>query len=103
MLNFSKADLSDGAQEKVVAAADFRGPKPREARSKTDLFILPFIFLGLLFCCYCSIAPHITGEPGYYKLTYGTNYAGLFSAPAKCYMMYEMKYERKFIHRFPLL
>lgn len=76
MLSFSKSDLSNGAQEKVVAASDFQGPRPRGHRAMTDSGCLPIMFLGLLFTGYCTIAPHVAGKPGYYKLTYGTSYAG---------------------------
>ena len=76
MLSFSKTDLANGAQEKVVAASDFKGPRPRAHRNMTDLFCVPLILLGLIFSGYCAVAPHVTGDPGYYKVTYGTAYDG---------------------------
>lgn len=76
MWSFTASDLSAGAQEKVVAAADFNGPKRRELRQRTNLSCVLVLGLGLLFCGYCVVVLSFTENPSYYKLLWGTSYSG---------------------------
>jgi hypothetical protein len=79
MWSFTASDLAAGAQEKVVAAADFNGPKRRELRQRTNLCCLPVLGLGLLFCGYCVVVLSFIENPSYYKLLWGTSYSGIFA------------------------
>jgi hypothetical protein len=76
MWSFTASDLAAGAQEKVVAAADFKGPKRPEHRHRTNLGCMPVLALGLLFCGYCVVVLSFIKDPSYYKLLWGTSYAG---------------------------
>lgn len=76
MWSFSTNDLADGATEKVVAASDFRGPRRKDLRVRTDTLCFPILFIGLVFCGYCFIAPYAIRDPNFLKLLQGTDYAG---------------------------
>ena len=49
MWSFTANDLADGAQEKVVAASDFRGPKRAEDRRRTDSWCLGLLGIAIAF------------------------------------------------------
>lgn len=76
MWSFSASDLSEGAQEKVVAAADFKGPKKPSDRNVTNFSCIPLLVIGLLFCGFCVVVPSFFGSPNYMKLLVGTDYNG---------------------------
>lgn len=76
MWAFSVKDLDDGAQERMVAAADFRGPRRTRDRIVTDFQYIVILFIGMIFCGYCAIAPSLIRNPDANKLLYGTDYAG---------------------------
>jgi hypothetical protein len=84
MWSFSTSDLAEGAQEKVVAASDFRGPK--KERRFTNFSCLVLLVLCVIFCGFCVIYPSFVGSPDPYKLIYGTDYSGRLCKGATPYL-----------------
>lgn len=81
MWSFTANDLADGAQEKVVAASDFRGPKRAEDRRRTDSWCLGLLGIAIVFSGFCFVAPYYIGEPDYDKLLNGMSYNGAHMPP----------------------
>ncbi len=77
MWTLTNRDLDDGAQEKVVAASDFRGPKKAVDRQRTNFACVPLLLIAILYCGFCVIAPSIISDPNSLRLLEGTDYAGL--------------------------
>jgi hypothetical protein len=78
MWAFSSKDLDEGAQERMVAASDFRGPKKVVDRIVTDSKYIYILFIGMVYCIYCGIAPTLIRHPNSNKLLFGTDYSGEF-------------------------